>query len=130
MTNFGETTINIAWKDSGLLEEELKKAALIGLKKLGHKILGEAQKDIPYDTGTLSRSGTVSQNSKEGTVTIAFNTSYARKQHESHSGKAKYLERPFNEFKGEAQTFGDKAIADVYIKKKYNDETIGQNLEQ
>jgi len=124
MTNFGNTSIEINWKDSGLIESELKKAGLKGLKKLGQKMLGEAQKQVPVDTGTLMRSGAVSQDAKEGTITISFNTPYARKQHECHSNKAKYLERPFNEMKSQAQKYGDDAIADTYIKKKYSDETV------
>ena len=124
MTNFGETSIEIKWKDSSLLETEIKAAALKGLKKLGHKILGEAQKQTPIDTGTLLRSGTVTQNSKEGAITVSFNTPYARKVHETHSNKAKYLERPFNELRGQAQKFGEDAIADKYIKKKYSDEAV------
>lgn len=124
VTNFGETSIEITWKDSGLIESELKKAALKGLNKLGHVILGEAQKIVPVKTGALLKSGTVTQNTKEGTVSIGFPTPYARKQHETHSSKAKYLERPFNELKGKAQKYGDDAIADVYIKKKYSDEAV------
>lgn len=128
-TNFGETSININWVDSGLVEADLKKAALKGLNKLGHVILGESNKVVPVDTGTLMRSGAVNQSLKEGTVTISYNTPYARRQHEEHKAKAKYLERPFNELSKQAQKYGEDAIADVYIKKKYSDEAIIKGLE-
>lgn len=127
-TNFGETSIDISWVDSGLVENDLRKAALKGLGKLGHVILGEANKVVPVDTGTLMRSGAVNQSLKEGTVTISYNTPYALKQHEEHKAKAKFLERPFNEKSKEAQKYGEDAIADIYIKKKYSDEAILKDM--
>jgi hypothetical protein len=130
MTNFGETTININWVDSGLVEKELKVAALKGLRKLGNVILGESQKVCPVDTGTLMRSGVVNQGIKEGIVTISYSQPYARRQHEENKAKAKYLERPFNELSKQAQKYGEDAIADVYIKKKYSDEAVLKGMDE
>ena len=120
-TNFGETSVNIKWADMGVIEETARKVALKGLKKLGFEILGEAKKQVPVDTGTLMRSGEVSQESKTGTVKVSFNTPYARRQHEEHSAKAKYLERPFNELKGKATLYAEREIVNYYIKKNYGE---------
>lgn len=103
----------------GLLEEEIIETAFKGIKKLGEVILGESQKLVPVDTGTLKRSGTTQSSKKDHSVTISYNTPYARKQHEDNTlnhprgGQAKYLERPFNEKSGEAETY----IADALQKK-------------
>ena len=103
----------------GLLEEEIIETAFKGIKKLGEVILGESQKLVPVDTGTLKDSGTTQSRKKDHSVTISYNTPYARKQHEDNTlnhprgGQAKYLERPFNEKSGEAETY----IADALQKK-------------
>lgn len=108
----------------GLLEEEIDKAALKGVKKLAEVILGESQQLVPVDTGLLKDSGLVSTDKKNQIVTIAYNTPYARKQHEDTTlnhpkgGQAKYLERPFNEKSGELETYVGEAINKV-LRKKY-----------
>lgn len=139
----------------GLVEDEIIKAAVKGLKLTALNIEGEAQKLAPRDTGTLARSicttvGGVPTNSdeiyeraknnsndvnfggdttelkriagkaqfKEKTiVTVSANTPYARRQHEEHSSKAKYLERPFNEKKGELENAIQNEIYKVLKKK-------------
>ena len=108
----------------GLLEEEIDKAALRGVKKLAEVILGESQQLVPVDTGLLKDSGLVSPDKKNQIVTIAYNTPYARKQHEDMTlnhpkgGQAKYLERPFNEKSGELETYVGESINKV-LRKKY-----------
>ena len=108
----------------GLLEEEVDKAALKGVKKLAEVILGESQQLVPVDTGLLKDSGLVSTDKKNQIVTIAYNTPYARKQHEDMTlnhpkgGQAKYLERPFNEKSGELETYVGESINKV-LRKKY-----------
>lgn len=108
----------------GLLEEEIDKAALRGVKKLAEVILGESQQLVPVDTGLLKDSGLVSTDKKNQIVTIAYNTPYARKQHEDMTlnhpkgGQAKYLERPFNEKSGELETYVGESINKV-LRKKY-----------
>ena len=103
----------------GLLEEEVDKAALKGVKKLAEVILGESQQLVPVDTGLLKDSGLVSTDKKNQIVTIAYNTPYARKQHEDMTlnhpkgGQAKYLERPFNEKSGELETYVGESINKV-----------------
>ena len=59
------------YKNLGLLEEEIEKAALKGVRKLAEVILGESQKLVPVDTGTLKDSGLVATDKKNQIVTIA-----------------------------------------------------------
>lgn len=108
----------------GLLEEEIEKNALKGLKKLGEVILDESQKLVPVDTGVLKDSGTVQSNKREQSVTISYNTPYARKQHEDNTlnhpkgGQAKYLERPFDEKSGEAESYIVDELQKI-LRKRY-----------
>lgn len=112
------------YKNLGLIEEEITAAAFKGIKKLGEVILGESQKLVPVDTGTLKNSGTTRSNKLEKSVTISYNTPYARKQHEDNTlnhprgGQAKYLERPFNEKVGEAEGYIADELQKV-LRKKY-----------
>lgn len=83
------------------VEALVKKAALSGLHDGAEAILTEAIDETPLLSGTLRRSGTVTDVPTEDAVYISFNTPYAVKQHEDLSlqhkdGKAKYLEDPFN----------------------------------
>lgn len=97
------------YKNLDITEEEIIKAALKGQKLLAQNILGESQKIVPVDTGTLKRSGHIS--TKGNITTISYNTPYALKQHEDptlnhpRGGEAKYLERPFNEKVGEYENY-------------------------
>ena len=65
-------------------------------------ILTDAIDETPIDTGTLRRSGTVTDAPDDGLTFISFNTPYARYQHENlnlnhpRGGGPKYLENPFN----------------------------------
>ena len=84
------------------------------MKTTSESILGESQKLVPVDTGTLQKSGTVQYNEDKTIATISYNTPYALKQHEDNTlnhnksknpdAQAKYLERPFNEKKGELES--------------------------
>lgn len=112
------------YKNLGLLEEEIVKAALKGTKKLGENILGESQKLVPVDSGTLKESGVVSLDKSAQVVTISYNTPYARKQHEDNTlnhpngGQAKYLEQPFNERASKLESFVGDSIHKALEKKK------------
>lgn len=102
------------YRKMGLIEAELLKGAQKGLKTTSESILGESQKLVPVDTGTLQKSGTVQYNEDKTIATISYNTPYALKQHEDNTlnhdksknpdAQAKYLERPFNEKKGELES--------------------------
>lgn len=111
------------YQKMGLLEEEIDKAALKGVRKLANVILGESQKLVPVETGTLKDSGTVSLDKQNKIATISYNTPYARKQHEDNTlnhprgGQAKYLERPFNEKSDELETYVGNEIDKVLRRK-------------
>lgn len=72
-------------------------AALAGLKLGGEHVLKLARDLVPIETGTLERSGAVSDDGKS-TVAVSFDTPYAVRQHEDvtlqhDAGRtAKYLE--------------------------------------
>lgn len=112
MANKGSKGISVEYVNNfGLVKEVAEKAAMKGLKLLAENILGESQKLVPVDTGILQKSGTMTTDKANKTVTISYNTPYALKQHEDGSlkhprgGEAKYLERPFNEKAGQAENF-------------------------
>lgn len=111
------------YQKMGLLEEEIDAAAIKGVRKLANIILGESQKLVPVETGTLKNSGTVSLDKKNKIATISYNTPYARKQHEDNTlkhprgGQAKYLERPFNEKSDELETYVGNEIDKVLRRK-------------
>lgn len=92
-------------------------AALKGQQILAQNILGESQKLVPVDTGTLQRSGHIT--TVQNTTIISYNTPYALKQHEDptlkhpNGGEAKYLERPFNEKSGQLKEFVETEIDKV-----------------
>lgn len=127
MANKGSIGIDIKgfkeiYKNLNITEEQITKAAIKGMKITAQNILGESLKLVPIDSGTLQKSGNVKVNQDALTTTISYNTPYALKQHEDGSldhsesikkheqGEAKYLERPFNEKKGELENNVGDAI--------------------
>ena len=82
-------------------ERLIRETAFQAIRDGAEAILTEAIDETPIDTGTLRRSGTVTEAPQENTVYVSFNTPYARRQHEDltlnhpRGGKAKYLEDPF-----------------------------------
>lgn len=63
-------------------------------------LLEESRKQVPLDTGALSRSGAV--DSEGLTATVSYDTPYAVRWHETnanfqHGRKMKYLEDPCND---------------------------------
>lgn len=82
-------------------ERLIRETAFQTIRDGAEAILMEAVNEAPIDTGTLRRSGTVTEAPQENTVYVSFNTPYARRQHEDltlnhpRGGKAKYLEDPF-----------------------------------
>jgi len=67
--------------------------------KAGEFILHESNKIIPFEEGTLKRSGIVDMDRSEPRARISYDTPYAAVQHEDrslshdHGRQAKYLER-------------------------------------
>lgn len=78
-------------------------AATAALRDAAEAILTESHKEVPHDTGTLQRSGTVTVGQEGGgpVAVVSYNTPYARRLHEhpeyrfAKGRKAKYLEDPF-----------------------------------
>jgi hypothetical protein len=73
-------------------------AAMKELNRQAEKLLTESISQAPKDEGDLRRSGNVKM--INGKIYVAYNTKYARRQHEEltwkhKDGKAKYLEDPF-----------------------------------
>lgn len=71
-----------------------------GIRACANLLLDEARKQVPIDTGALSRSGTVDSAGLEATV--SFDTPYAIRWHEERANfqrgrKNKYLEDPAND---------------------------------
>ena len=118
------------YKNLGLLEEEIEKKALKELRNLAYIIFDESQKLVPIDSHTLQESGFVRIDKKNKIATIAYNTPYARKQHEDNTldhsqsqikhgqGQSKYLERPFNEKSGELEKNINDALYKLLRKKQ------------
>lgn len=87
------------------IETELAKAIMRhggekGIRDCANLLLEESRKQVPLDTGALSRSGTVES---EGlSATVSYDTPYAVRWHETkanfqHGRKKKYLEDPCND---------------------------------
>lgn len=97
----------ISWSGSfnlGLIEGALTAAAEQAARLSGEYVLGESQKVVPIEEGTLQRSGRVDVDTG-GTVVdaaISYSGPYACRQHEELTWRhdagrtAKYLERPLS----------------------------------
>lgn len=71
-----------------------------GVRACANLLLDEARKQVPLDTGALSRSGMVDSDGLQATV--SFDTPYAVRWHEEQANfqrgrKNKYLEDPCND---------------------------------
>ena len=71
-----------------------------GVRDCANLLLEESRKQVPLDTGALSRSGAV--DSEGLTATVSYDTPYAVRWHETnanfqHGRKMKYLEDPCND---------------------------------
>ncbi|RJX18507.1 MAG: HK97 gp10 family phage protein [Ammonifex sp.] len=92
--------MTLKWRGD-LAKKIAREAAMQALHDGAEAILTEAIDEAPIDTGTLRRSGAVTDAPTEGAVYVSFSTPYAVKQHEDltlnhpRGGKAKYLEDPF-----------------------------------
>ncbi len=87
--------------------ERMKKNLDISSKQLEHavacalfdeavKIMDKSQKLVPVDTGKLKGSALVKppKTLNRPESSLSYNTAYALRQHEEHSSKSKYLEKP------------------------------------
>ena len=83
-------------KNFEAMDEALQHALAAALHDEAVKIMNKSQKLVPVDTGELKRSARVSapKTLKRPESNLSYNTVYALRQHEEHSSKSKYLERP------------------------------------
>lgn len=114
-------TIKFKWRGEEA-ERLIREAAMDAIRTGAEHILTEAINETPIDTGTLRRSGTVTEAPVENAVYVSFNTPYARRQHEDltlrhpRGGKAKYLEDPFKRNVAKVET-----LVGVRVKKALQD---------
>ena len=90
----------IIWNGSSI-EQAIMSAAMEAAHLGAEAILTEAIDEAPLLSGTMERSGSITDVPSECAIYVSFNTPYARKQHEdltlrhTNGRKAKYLEDPF-----------------------------------
>lgn len=88
------------WQGGRLWADRGRRLASEGLQRALEHTLGEANKLVPLDEGTLRRTGRVNVDGLNGA--ISYDTVYAVRQHEEMDWKhlpgrqAKYLEQPMN----------------------------------
>jgi hypothetical protein len=95
------------WEDAEAIRVA-RAAGLQALHDIAEHILTEAIDEAPIDTGTLRRSGTVTDAPSEDAVYISFNTPYAAAVHEGYDpfeitvDQAKVLAVPVSRWEGGA----------------------------
>jgi hypothetical protein len=93
------------WNDAEVMRI-VREAGMQALHDMAEHILTEAIDEAPIDTGTLRRSGTVTDAPAEDAVYISFNTPYAAAVHEGYDpfeitvDQAKVLAVPVSKWKG------------------------------
>jgi len=92
-------SVKARWDDSQA-RATVADAGERGVRDCCQFLLDESRKQVPLDTGALSRSGAVDTHGLQGTV--SYDTPYAVKWHETpanfqHGRKCKYLEDPCND---------------------------------
>lgn len=98
------------FKPNKSIQIRTKKGAARGLALAGEHVLGEANKRVPIEEGTLTRSGAASVDEKKLRGAVSYDTPYAVRQHEDlglkhdEGREPKYLENAFN---AEADAVGE-----------------------
>lgn len=94
------------------VKKKANKAALLAVEDGLEFLLGESNKDIPHDEGTLQNSGDVDVEAKGSKVegVVSYDTPYARRWHEERANfqkgrKHKYLEDALNNNQSEIVNF-------------------------
>lgn len=93
------------------VEEKVLRAAVNALTLTGEVLLTESNRTVPWEEGTLERSGSVDVDKGEMVAAVSYDTPYARMQHEetsfSHrSGRrAKWLKDTLEEQKDRLLSF-------------------------
>jgi len=100
-----------------LAEKKVRQAGMEGMYLGAEAILTESHSEVPHESGTLMRSGIVTEAPEEKSVYVSYNTPYAVKQHEDLSlrhtdgRKAKYLEGPFKRMSPQVIKLVEKKIS-------------------
>ena len=98
------------------VDDSIKDAAYRGLLLSGEYVLGESNKVVPIEEYDLGRSGTVTGDRSRMKVAVAYDTPYAKRQHEEltwrhdEGRKAKYLEDTLNQSHAEIKAIIAAAI--------------------
>lgn len=92
-------SVQVKWDAAAALGAAVK-GGEAGIRACANLLLDEARKQVPLDTGALSRSGMVDCDGMQATV--SFDTPYAVRWHEQRANfqrgrKNKYLEDPCND---------------------------------
>lgn len=61
---------------------DVQQSAMAALMDAGEHLLTEANKTVPFDEGTLARSGKVTPDQQNAQVVVSYDTPYAIRQHE------------------------------------------------
>lgn len=89
----------------------VKDAAVKALGDAAEFLLAEANKTVPFDEGTLARSGQVTVDTSEGIAVVSYDTPYAVTQHEDtrlhhpNGRRAKWLQLALNENAGKIKQY-------------------------
>ncbi|MER6171362.1 hypothetical protein [Streptosporangium sp. NPDC001681] len=85
------------------LSAQIKRSAVLGLRKSAEAVLATARHNAPHESGDLERSGAPSVDASRLVAAVSFDTPYAVRQHEEmdydhpKKGGAKYLEKALAE---------------------------------
>lgn len=93
------STFKVVW-DAAKVEALIQAGGAKGVRACANMLLEESRKQVPLDTGALSRSGMVDSDGLAATV--SYDTPYAVRWHEEQANfqrgrKNKYLEDPVND---------------------------------
>lgn len=91
-------TAKILFDRTARIQARLRNETADALRDMGEAILSDASKTIPYDTGTMDRSGFVEVDESTLDMQIGYDVPYAAQQHEDttirhpNGRRAKWLE--------------------------------------
>ncbi|MTV47759.1 hypothetical protein GJ688_02020 [Heliobacillus mobilis] len=94
---------------------DIKRVAMEALHIAAEGVLTKAQDKANYKTGTLRRSGTVTDHPRRNTVSISFNTPYAPSVHDGSKphdivADKKTLAVPVKNWRGPVNEYGAKKL--------------------
>jgi len=86
-------------KNLDIAIDQLQHALAAAMYDESVKIMNKSQKLVPVRDEVLIKSALVKppRTLKRPETSLSYNTAYALRQHEEHSTKSKYLERPMND---------------------------------